>query len=68
MPRRRSYLNFVCRIRGPLREAVEAKRPMSRALLEAMIEKTQKKVNRLVETKEYQERKLELFNEFINSL
>jgi hypothetical protein len=33
-----------------------------------LIEKTQKKVNRLVETKEYQERKLELFNEFINSL
>ena len=33
-----------------------------------LIEKTQKKVNRLVETKEYQERKLELFNEFLNSL
>jgi hypothetical protein len=33
-----------------------------------LIENTKKKVNRLVETKEYQERKLELFNGFINSL
>ena len=33
-----------------------------------LIEKTKKKVNRLVETREYQERKLELFNEFLNSL
>ena len=33
-----------------------------------LIEKTQKKVNRLIETREYQEKKLELFNEFLNSL
>ena len=33
-----------------------------------LIEKTRKRVNRLVETREYQERKLELFNEFLNSL
>lgn len=33
-----------------------------------MIEKMQKKVNRLIETKEYQEKKIELFNEFLNSL
>jgi hypothetical protein len=33
-----------------------------------LIEKTKKKINRLVETKEYQEKKLELFDEFLNSL
>ena len=33
-----------------------------------LIERTKRKVNRLVETREYQERKLELFNEFLNSL
>ena len=33
-----------------------------------LIEKTKKKVNRLVETRQYQEKKLELFNEFLNSL
>jgi hypothetical protein len=33
-----------------------------------LIENTKKKINRLVETKEYQLKKLELFNEFLNSL
>jgi hypothetical protein len=33
-----------------------------------LITNTKKKVNNLVETKQYQEKKLELFNEFLNSL
>ena len=33
-----------------------------------LIENTKKKVNRLVETRQYEEKKLELYNEFLNSL
>jgi hypothetical protein len=33
-----------------------------------LIEKTRTKINRLVETRQYQEKKLELFDEFLNSL
>ena len=33
-----------------------------------LIERTKKKVNRLVEMRQYEEKKLELFNEFLNSL
>jgi hypothetical protein len=33
-----------------------------------LIERTKRKVNSLVESREYQEKKLELFNEFLNSL
>ena len=33
-----------------------------------LIESTKKKIDRLVETRQYQERKLELFNEFLNNL
>jgi hypothetical protein len=33
-----------------------------------LIEKTRKKVDHLVETRQYEEKKLELFNEFLNSL
>ena len=33
-----------------------------------LIEKTRKKINHLVETKQYEEKKLELFNDFLNSL
>jgi hypothetical protein len=35
---------------------------------EWLIDETKKKINRLVESREYQERKLELFNDFLNSL
>jgi hypothetical protein len=33
-----------------------------------LIEKTKKKIDKLVETRQYEEKKLELFNEFLNSL
>jgi hypothetical protein len=33
-----------------------------------LVENTKRKINRLVETKQYEEKKLELFNEFLNSL
>ena len=33
-----------------------------------LIENTKKKINKLVETRQYEEKKLELFNEFLNSL
>lgn len=33
-----------------------------------LIEKTRKKINKLIETRQYQEKKLNLFNDFLNSL